>query len=100
MITAKELSDKYLDRLLTCETSRRQAWVDTINEESPDYPILVEALDYVHNAPKSVRCSDFGCKNCLWASVECVLGSKYEQSDDFRIGKKQHKTCKNYVYFD
>lgn len=47
-------------------------------------------------APEDVRLSEFGCRNCLWAGIECEQGSKY----------RGHKaldgspSCKAYTYYD
>jgi len=45
----------------------------------------------VIEVPSSVRGSNFGCRNCLWASVECDHGSMY---------KPDNGECDNYTYYD
>ena len=46
--------------------------------------------------PQSVRESDFGCHNCLWAGVECKNGSKYVPS----MPIYDEPSCDAYVYCD
>ncbi len=47
-----------------------------------------------NQAPANVRSHQFGCRNCLWASAECVSGSKYAPHGSDPVG------CAAYVYFD
>ena len=42
--------------------------------------------------PDKVKASQFGCCNCLWASVECKSGSMYQP--------KGTSECKGYTYYD
>jgi hypothetical protein len=44
-----------------------------------------------------VKGSQFGCRNCLWASCECTGASKFEVAVTFD-GKAA--TCKAYTYYD
>ncbi len=46
--------------------------------------------------PYDVRYSDFGCKNCFWASCECMNGSRYIPA----MPIKKQVACKSYTYFD
>lgn len=46
---------------------------------------------------EDVKRSEFGCMNCLWASCECMHGSKFEAATT-RDGKQL--TCKSYTYYD
>ena len=46
----------------------------------------------VKGVPRAVRNSAFGCRNCLWAGVECKNGMKYEANGT--------SSCKNYTYYD
>jgi hypothetical protein len=48
------------------------------------------------NIIKLVKSSDYGCKNCLWASCECTKMSKY-QPEKTRGGGI---SCKGYTYYD
>lgn len=41
--------------------------------------------------------SAFGCRNCLWNSVECSLGEKFVPAVAFN-GK--YATCTSYAYYD
>ena len=53
-----------------------------------------------HKAPREVRSSPLGCRNCLWASCECSFGSKYQASEKVSYGRKKVATCKAYTFFD
>ena len=53
-----------------------------------------------HKAPREVRTSPLGCRNCLWASCECSFGSKYQASEKVSYGRKKVATCKAYTFFD
>jgi len=44
--------------------------------------------------PETVKVSEFGCVNCLWAGIECRNGSKYAPKN----GDKN--SCGGYTYFD
>ena len=50
-------------------------------------------------APPEVRSSQFGCRNCLWASAECRNGSMY-QPETVKMGSKTYPSCKAYTYYD
>ncbi len=52
----------------------------------------------VNQVPKEVRCSDYGCANCLWAGAECKLGSMYRPIVD--IDAKEKVSCDAYTYYD
>jgi len=41
--------------------------------------------------------SAFGCRNCLWASSECVSGSNFIPA--VALGGK-YATCQSYSYYD
>ncbi len=43
--------------------------------------------------PQEVKSSVFGCRNCLWSSIECKRGSMYNTE-----GKKVD--CQGYTYYD
>ena len=45
--------------------------------------------------PEEVKSSEFGCVNCLWASIECKQGSKYRE-----VIKKGKPCCDAYTYYD
>jgi hypothetical protein len=47
------------------------------------------------SVPEDVRFGEFGCGNCLYASVECWHGSKYGPAS-----AQGQPSCKSYVYFD
>lgn len=49
------------------------------------------------DVPEEVRCSKFGCVNCLWASCECKLGSKYRPYYDT---SEKKTACDSYTYYD
>jgi hypothetical protein len=50
-----------------------------------------------NRAPEAVRCSDFGCPNCLWYGVECKNGEKYAP----RLSAVDRKpSCAAYAYCD
>ena len=53
-----------------------------------------------HKAPKEVRSSACGCRNCLWASCECSFGSKYKEAEPVKLGKKTVATCAAYSYYN
>ena len=61
--------------------------------------MLAEYLDD-HKAPKEVRSSPLGCRNCLWSSIECSFGSKYQATEKVDYGKKKVATCKAYTYYN
>lgn len=57
--------------------------------------VVEEKTNQKTEVPKEVRCSRFGCINCLWNSCECKSGSKYSSKIvDGKLG------CKSYTYFD
>ena len=43
--------------------------------------------------PVSVKTSDYGCNNCLWAGIECKAGSMYKAGTPSR-------PCAGYTYCD
>ena len=61
-------------------------------KELKELDILV--LGMLNRAPHQVRNSEFGCRNCLWCSIECKGGSKYKPKTD------TNPECDAYVYYD
>lgn len=49
-----------------------------------------------NQAPYDVKISDYGCKNCLYASIECKQGSPYKPHKAFN----GLPSCEAYVYYD
>ncbi len=50
----------------------------------------------VENVTKdNVRSSEFGCRNCLWCSIECTQLSKFEPKVTNNV-----PSCKAYTYYD
>ncbi len=47
----------------------------------------------IKEVPQEAKTGDFGCVNCLWASIECKSGSMY-------VPKEKSKQCDNYTYYD
>lgn len=79
------------DRVLTfddCETFH----VVNENDEQTDAYCL-EVKNEKKEVPEEARHSMFGCGNCLWNSIECKHGSKYQP-------KENEVLCATYTYFD
>ena len=55
--------------------------------------VVNEPTDTTNRAPEKVRNSEFGCRNCLFACVECTKGSMYAHSED-------SVKCTSYAYCD
>ena len=49
-------------------------------------------MQIANEVPQSVKNSDYGCANCLWAGAECKDGSKYRPS--------AKRPCDSYAYYD
>jgi hypothetical protein len=45
--------------------------------------------------PDKVKSSEFGCRNCLWQSIECKQGSMYQPHT-----AQNKPSCKGYTYYD
>jgi hypothetical protein len=54
-------------------------------------------IDDYNNPPRieEVKASSFGCRNCLWASIECKNYEKFQPE-----WKKKIPSCKAYTYYD
>jgi len=49
----------------------------------------------IYDYKKKLKNSEFGCVNCLWASIECKDMSKFEPKNYNNI-----PSCKSYTYYD
>jgi len=78
---------KYEDKAVFCNDVKHKSkglFCEICNPEAVE-----SALNPV---PASVRNSQFGCRNCLWASCECQKGSGYKPNDKGE--------CQGYTYYD
>ena len=55
----------------------------------------MKKLDIKYVNKENVKCSEFGCVNCLWAGVECKEQEKFEA----KVFNGQ-ASCKGYTYCD
>jgi len=76
------------NRLLTKEDINKYA-------TEAEKKILEDSNEFQSKAPKEVRSSQYGCRNCLWAGVECKQGSMY-----IPYVSDGRPSCKNYTYYD
>jgi hypothetical protein len=56
--------------------------------------------EVVAQQKRDCKSSEYGCRQCLWASCECVNMSKYAPEVVVTDQLNVHESCTMYTYYD